>query len=407
MTLLPNSKGISFESNTDEKDDGNLIKFISESGGMDTQQATNVLAKFIRELEAELKTGSTYDMYGFGKFIKEDSGSIRFESVIKPEEKTPKIIKPEGKIIKGEQKITETKTPSPEKPVETPKEETPPKTENKKPEAHTTFRRSDVENKKKEDNKVEVEKEKGKVESKVEVIKKSIDSNKSDSDILRKNSQNKVKKPKKSKAWIFILILVILLGGLGVFGYLFKQSVSSFIATNLPSMSSSMLFSKDNDNSFIDEPIEGDASTEDLESDEDENEDEFNEEDAEDFSDTENESDDKSSIDDVNEEASEVESEPIENIEPEVESIPADVPSISTPSNGNYHIIANVFKVESNANDYVSEMTGKGYSSKIVCTKNEHHFVSIGSYSDLKSAQAELNSVSSDFSGAWVYKYPR
>ncbi|MDA7804158.1 hypothetical protein N8987_06245, partial [Crocinitomix sp.] len=50
--------------------DGSLARFIVEKEGIDLQEAQNKVAKFIREIEAELGEGNSYDMFEFGKFIK-------------------------------------------------------------------------------------------------------------------------------------------------------------------------------------------------------------------------------------------------------------------------------------------------------------------------------------------------
>jgi len=59
-------------------DDGNLAKHISEKEGMDMNDAKNLIAKFVREVTAELDKGNSYDMYQFGSFKKID-GDVAFE----------------------------------------------------------------------------------------------------------------------------------------------------------------------------------------------------------------------------------------------------------------------------------------------------------------------------------------
>lgn len=59
-------------------DDGNLAKHISEKEGMDINDAKNLIAKFVREVTAELDKGNSYDMYQFGSFKKID-GDVAFE----------------------------------------------------------------------------------------------------------------------------------------------------------------------------------------------------------------------------------------------------------------------------------------------------------------------------------------
>jgi|GEM_PF-586073 len=59
-------------------DDGNLAKHISEKEGMDINDAKNLIAKFVREVTAELDKGNSYDMYQFGSFKKID-GDVAFD----------------------------------------------------------------------------------------------------------------------------------------------------------------------------------------------------------------------------------------------------------------------------------------------------------------------------------------
>ena len=51
--------------------DGVLAKVIAEKEGTDEQAAQNQVAKFVREIEAELGKGNSYDMFAFGNFFKD------------------------------------------------------------------------------------------------------------------------------------------------------------------------------------------------------------------------------------------------------------------------------------------------------------------------------------------------
>ncbi len=59
-------------------DDGNLAKYISEKEGIDINDAKNLIAKYVREIQAEVDKGDKYSMYQFGSFSKVD-GEIVFE----------------------------------------------------------------------------------------------------------------------------------------------------------------------------------------------------------------------------------------------------------------------------------------------------------------------------------------
>lgn len=58
--------------------DGALAKFISDKEGTDVQAAQNQIAKFVREIEAELGKGNSYDMFEFGSFKKDKDGNVEF-----------------------------------------------------------------------------------------------------------------------------------------------------------------------------------------------------------------------------------------------------------------------------------------------------------------------------------------
>lgn len=60
-------------------DDGKLAQHISEKEGMDINDAKNLVAKYVREIETQLNIGESYDMYQFGSFLKNSDGEIEFK----------------------------------------------------------------------------------------------------------------------------------------------------------------------------------------------------------------------------------------------------------------------------------------------------------------------------------------
>ncbi|MEN9997334.1 MAG: hypothetical protein RI922_324 [Bacteroidota bacterium] len=60
-------------------DDGKLAQHISEKEGMELNDAKNLVAKYVREIEAQLNIGESYDMYQFGSFYKNSEGEIEFK----------------------------------------------------------------------------------------------------------------------------------------------------------------------------------------------------------------------------------------------------------------------------------------------------------------------------------------
>jgi nucleoid DNA-binding protein len=61
-------------------DDGNLAKFIAEKEGIDLNDAKNIIARYVREIESKLNVGETYDMFRFGSFSKNADGDVEFHS---------------------------------------------------------------------------------------------------------------------------------------------------------------------------------------------------------------------------------------------------------------------------------------------------------------------------------------
>lgn len=60
-------------------DDGKLSTYISEKSGKTRQDATNLIAKYVRDIQAVLNSGEKYDIYQLGSFFKQANGQITFE----------------------------------------------------------------------------------------------------------------------------------------------------------------------------------------------------------------------------------------------------------------------------------------------------------------------------------------
>ena len=76
-------------------------------------------------------------------------------------------------------------------------------------------------------------------------------------------------------------------------------------------------------------------------------------------------------------------------------------------NSGSYHLIGNSFGEKSNAERYVSEMSGKGYPAKILGRFDGLYLVSLKSYDSRDQAQSGRSSVTADASSAWIFKYPK
>lgn len=87
-------------------DDGTLSKYIAEKEGMTENDAKNLIAKFVREVMAELDKGEQYDMYQFGSFLKENN-----EIVFKQWETKSPVLQNDQVVVEEK---TETTAASPE-----------------------------------------------------------------------------------------------------------------------------------------------------------------------------------------------------------------------------------------------------------------------------------------------------
>lgn len=113
-------------------DDGKLSGYIAEKEGMEVNDASNLIAKYVREILNTMDKGETYDMYQFGSFFKNDSGDIEFQSwkskklnVTQTETKEVPIVKrkTEEEKIEEEKPNEEVVIPTPTTAEEAPAEE--------------------------------------------------------------------------------------------------------------------------------------------------------------------------------------------------------------------------------------------------------------------------------------------
>lgn len=123
--------------------DGALAKFISEKDGIDKQAAQNQVAKFVREIEAELAKGNSFDIFQFGKFQKNAKGEIEFiqdpaTSFVVEEKPKTTAAKTEKPVVQPVKEIVSEKTETPVKPeIKETKPEPVVNKESVKPEAKT------------------------------------------------------------------------------------------------------------------------------------------------------------------------------------------------------------------------------------------------------------------------------
>lgn len=61
-------------------DDGKLAQYIAEKEDWSENDAKNLIAKYVREINTKLDQGESYDMYNFGSFYKNEEGDLEFKS---------------------------------------------------------------------------------------------------------------------------------------------------------------------------------------------------------------------------------------------------------------------------------------------------------------------------------------
>ncbi len=445
--------------------DGSLAKYIAEKENIDEQEAQNKVAKFIREIEADLGKGIDYDMFEFGSFFKNKDGEVDFKMATKAGEKAisskpvaaTKSEKPVEKKLtskKTEKKVAEKKSEDKKEEKIAPKKEEKetknsfvPKvekktiTEGKKEEKTTPVAKQKTENKaiskvvekkevakefkpetkqtkntfippKTENKRV---KEEAPKEKKVEVKEKaktaavaavSRNTQKAKETIKEtvKETKTIVEKEKKKRSKLPWIILLLLLLGLAAGGYFFKDKIMHFFESDHTAASAD--YGDEDGHSDQENGDNHDEMASDSHSESSENhEDEMSHEEgtAGDMSHEDEGQEDENVAQEENEIVEDSEENEVANVE---EEEPAAVVSNGT-NNGNYHLIGNAFGEKGNAETYVQKMNQKGYSAKILGRFDGLYLVSLKSYDSQADASNGRSSVSADASSAWVFKYPR
>jgi len=343
-------------------DDGKLAAHISEKEGIDENAAKNLIAKYVREIHAELDKGEEYTMYQFGAFIKSND-EIDFKNWEQVNSSNENRYTPPVSI----EKETETKKSEPKEIVSEVKIEKTPllKEEKEKVALKVVAKKTAIPIDKKE--------EMSSTQDKLNQLKK----------------ESKEEEPKKKKGlgfWIGIFLLVLLLGG------------GTYFGLNYDTLKNQIPFLAQEEKTYDAEEIDQENS-ENLTDIEVENYeeavDEFEEE-AENIQE---------------EEASLAENEMVitENSTPEeteelVTTIEESIPQTSSFSTGNFHIIAGAFSSVENANRLVQKLKDEGHSAEMK-TGIKLHKVSIQSFSTMNDANSALNLIKESYPHAWIDKW--
>tara|TARA_B100000508_G_scaffold55003_2_gene42624 strand:+ start:25355 stop:26782 length:1428 start_codon:yes stop_codon:yes gene_type:complete len=432
--------------------DGKLDELIESESNMGTQEAQNMIAKYIRDIQAQIDKGESYDIFGLGSFIKNKDGEVEFSGNIKTgtskkssepagpsptpaqskkEEKAPekKADKKEEKSAAPKSETKENKYVAPAPDTKKEQVESDNKKEVKKPEDKTEKTEKKAVEKKQDSkankDKAKKEKEASKKKAKEDKEKAKKDKQKAKEDAKKAKADKKKKaaattknktdqkeegKKKKKKVgvvgWIAIVLLLIIATGSILVGLNYEE-VKIYMGWDefkdnkeLVHNDISPSTNETNDEDLEDDNTESDAGEEDLES---SSENESNDPVEENESENENEENEGNSESSSEDQENIEEKEPVVE-EPVKEEPVEETPVVSNTSSGSYHLIAGGYREKSNAEDAVSELRSKGLDAKIIGRINGLHFVSAKSYNSLNAAKLDMNNVRSKAPGAWIYK---
>lgn len=396
-------------------DDGALSSYISEKDGVDETEAKNTIAKYVREIQAKLDQGESFDVFGLGSFVKDKDGDIEFVGKADSETHEPSVVEKEEAII--EQTIVETiaeveqkETPHiepetsaeeivipAEEPIAEPEvsqkkhNETVEVTEESPKKEETEFieqpliAQKELNISEKQELSKNVEKfEKLKEKAPQVISPTSVNPRKETNQASAKKDSKKSVEPKKEKKkrgagfWILIALLFLIVGGGTYFGLNyneFKQYIP-FLADAKETPA------KESDAKKKMEELMGETET----------------------------------TSEPEEEMSTPESEtPEEEVtapeEPKKEEVqPTPPPKKPTPSSstsgGAYKIICGVFSDPANAERMLSQLKSEGLPAEILPSPSGMSFVSMKAFGTEAEATAALSSMRSIAPKAWLMKVP-
>jgi cell division septation protein DedD len=415
LTMTDRSSGEVMFMSFLKHDDGAFAKFIAEKEGLGIDEAKDKVASYVREIEAKLSAGESYDMPTFGSFRKDNAGDMMFEqnkggvdgstsvevpaqmdeadltvheeeAAIEPElqaavpESTSEetIIEEtsmQETVVEPEELIVETETGADEAAIieETPMQETV-----VEPELAQQIEESPIEVANTE-KPVYTEEEQWNDDLDLPPVNATVERPKKP--ILEKA---KADKKRRSPMLLFLIIAAVIVLGGATTVVLYGENLGLFMAKE--EVKVQVQVEEELDEDKIDEWYDADE-TEDSE------EEDGEEEDSED------------------EEAPVVkEAEPVvvekKTVVVEKKPVPVEVKKVATVSsatNGAYHIVAGAFGDGSNAERLVTKLKGLGYSAQVLGQLNGLHIVSAGSYTSQQEAERALKENAANLPKAWVF----
>lgn len=445
--------------------DGSLARFIAEQEGIDNQEAQNKVAKFVREIEAELGKGNSYDMFEFGRFVKNNDGDVDFEmanepvesddsSAAKPKEVEKKkpvvtpadIIREESKEQKASEKEAKkaAKKEAKEKAASDKKDSIDEVKEKVEEVVESTTKKAEEI---KEEVKEKVEEiSKDKIVPPVIAQSKSADQAAEDKQAKNKFTPATEKTVEETKV---AAVAAVEKGGEKI-----KQSIDQIsdkvkdTKEAFDKKSDQKTEKRDRNKIVAKEEKEKkkksklpwiillllliglgvggyfyknqilayfnkDADKTEMTENEDEGEeiDNTTQDESSNETLTDNISDDSLANETMTDEHSageDIVTEDASTNQPEdIVTEPVSQPAVSQSSSGSFHLIGNSFSEKSNAEAYVSSLTSKGYPAKILGRFDGLYMVSVKSYDSWSAAKNGISSVSADASEAWVFKWPK
>ncbi len=420
--------------------DGKLDAIIEKESNMELQDIQNMIAKYIRDIQAQIDKGESYDIFGLGSFSKNKDGEVEFSGNLKtgqakkvestagpsptPTKKVEeKKVEPKKKVEpikkdvdKTKDKVTQKKENKYVAPATTPpSKESTDKLEAKSDKKDDPSKKADDSKKTdkvKKDTEEEAEKLKAKKKAEEDKVNAKAKKEKEEAKEEKKNKKtkdNKPGEPKKKKkkrrvgvfGWIIIILLFLAAGG-SITAGLYYDEISDYMGWNEFADQKEIA---QNDASLTDESSTKENETSEMTDDQQEVNDEEDNSTGDDQGNSESSDSSEPEIIEKEEGENNVEQETEKTTEP-VEKVEPEPTTKYTPntSTGSYHLIAGGFREKSNAEDLVNELNGKGLNAQIIGRINGLHFVSAKSYSSLQAAKQDISNVRSQVPGAWIYK---
>ena len=366
-------------------DDGTLVNYIAQREGWEENEARNLIAKYVREIEAKLNVGDSYDMYQFGTFKKDGSGDIVFEKWIGISKMVRDIDaeKPDSEhFVRND--VSEKIEEQIEVKIEDEKaEEVQSDTEILVPDSHQEEAESIIEEE--PEQKEEIQEEVVSVYTEEQQWEDDLDVppiNATKPEVPKKPIIEKTQKDKKRKSPLFytmITFFVIVFGGLTTVAIFYND-----VKSHLP------FLSYDPSVKTEAKVVEPEPENDPVESVETENE--FKEEIL------------------IQEEEEEIVEEGVKEVvsKPKIKKVSKPMPkkTQSGESSLPFHVIVGSFGEEANADRFASKLASEGFSTEVVKNVGGIYLVSLASFSTRNEAISAAGSNNEKYPNSWVFKKP-